>query len=242
MDVLVRLNKVSFGYPRQKPILENVNFSLTSKEKSGLIGPNGSGKTTLLFLIVGILKPIYGKIILFGQECQQEKDFIPLRPKIGFVFQNADDQLIFPTVIEDVAFGPLNLGYSNTKALEIAQKTLEKLNISHLAQRNTFNLSGGEKKLVSLATVLAMSPQVLLLDEPTTGLDEHSRQKLISILNKLDLAYLIISHDYDFLARTTQKQYVLKDKQVIYDPKIVLHPHLHAHPLGYIPHKHSEKS
>ncbi|SDN78341.1 cobalt/nickel transport system ATP-binding protein [Desulfonauticus submarinus] len=238
---LIQLKNVSFGYKKTELILEKINFCLQKNEKIGLIGPNGSGKTTLVFLMVGLLLPLEGEIILFGKKCIKEKDFQQIRPKIGFVFQNADDQLIFPTVLEDVAFGPLNLGFKPQKALKIAQKTLEKLGIADLGPRNIFNLSGGEKKLVSIATVLSMSPQVLILDEPTTGLDEHSRSKLIEILKKLDIAYIIISHDYDFLARITKKQYILRDKQVIYDPTIVLHKHEHAHPLGYIPHRHENK-
>lgn len=238
MNPLVKLEQITFGYKPQKPILENIDFELLEQEKIGLIGPNGAGKTTLAFLITGLLTPWQGRIKILNQTCQEEKDFKKIRSKIGFVFQNADDQLIFPTVIEDVAFGPLNLGFSPQQALEKATQTLKILGAEQLANRNTFHLSGGEKKIVSIATVLSMDPKLLILDEPTIGLDEHTRNNLIEILNKLNLAYLIISHDYDFLARTTQKQYILKDKKIIYDPSVVLHKHEHAHPLGYVEHVH----
>lgn len=238
MNPLVKLKQITFGYKPKKPILENIDFELLEQEKIGLIGPNGAGKTTLAFLITGLLTPWQGEIKILNQTCKEEKDFKKIRSKIGFVFQNADDQLIFPTVIEDVAFGPLNLGFSPKQALEKATQTLKILGVEQLAKRNTFHLSGGEKKVVSIATVLSMDPKLLILDEPTIGLDEHTRNNLIEILNKLNLAYLIISHDYDFLARTTQKQYILKDKKIIYDPSVVLHKHEHAHPLGYVEHVH----
>ncbi|MDK2922058.1 MAG: cobalt/nickel transport system ATP-binding protein [Desulfonauticus sp.] len=238
MKPLVSLKNISFGYKREKPLLQEINLQLFPQEKIGLIGPNGAGKTTLAFLITGLIQPWQGEIEVLGQVCKEEKDFQKIRSKIGFVFQNADDQLIFPTVLEDVAFGPLNQGLKPEQALEKAKKTLKQLNIERLASRNTFNLSGGEKKIVSIATVLSMEPQMLILDEPTVGLDENSRDKLIEILNNLELAYLIISHDYDFLARTTDKQLILKDKKIIYDPSVVLHKHEHAHPLGYVYHTH----
>ncbi|MDQ7031166.1 MAG: energy-coupling factor ABC transporter ATP-binding protein [Desulfonauticus sp.] len=238
-EELINLQNISFGYTKDKLILDNLNFKLKLSERIGLIGANGTGKTTLAFIILGLLTPQQGKVKLFGKICQTEKDFQQIRPKIGFVFQNADDQIIFPTVLEDVAFGPLNLGLSSEQALHKAENILKKLGIEHLKHRNIFNLSGGEKKLVSIAGVLAMSPKVLILDEPTIGLDEHSRAKLINILTKLDLSYFIISHDYDFLARTTQKQYILKNKTIFLDNTIVLHKHEHAHPLGYITHDHT---
>ena len=126
---------------------------------------------------------------------------------MGFVFQDADDQLFCPTVAEDVAFGPLNLGASHTEARAVVRETLDLLGLNGFENRITYKLSGGEKKLVSLATVLSMKPKMLLLDEPTTGLDEETTERLVGILNQSDLPYLIISHDREFLHRTTDHLY-----------------------------------
>ena len=237
---LVSLKNISFAYPNGPTLLDQLNFDLYSGEQVGIIGPNGSGKTTLAHIIMGLIKPLSGQIEIFGQEINGEKDFQKIRPRIGFVFQNADDQLIYPTVLEDVAFGPLNLGYSPDKAKELARATLARLGLSAFEQRLTHHLSGGEKKLVSIATVLVMQPEALIFDEPTTALDEQTRQKLIQIIQELDIAQIIISHDYDFLAQTTKKQYLMSKGRLVFDPSVVMHKHVHVHPLGHVPHKHEE--
>jgi len=237
---LVSLKNISFAYPNGSALLDQLNFELYSGERVGIIGPNGSGKTTLAHIIMGLIKPRSGLIEIFGQKMSSEEDFQKIRPRIGFVFQNADDQLIYPTVLEDVAFGPLNLGHSPEKAKELARAILAKLGLSEFEQRFTHNLSGGEKKLVSIATVLVMEPEALIFDEPTTGLDEQTRRKLIKIIQDLDIAQVIISHDYDFLAQTTKKQYLMKQGKLVYDESVVMHKHIHVHPLGQVPHKHEE--
>ena len=176
--------------------------------------PNGSGKTTLFHLIMGLIKPQAGKISVFGQARREESDFFEVRRAIGFVFQDADDQLFCPTVAEDVAFGPLNLGVGHDEARRIVKETLEKLDLSHLADRVTYKLSGGEKKLVSLATVLAMNPQMLLFDEPTAGLDEDTVDRIVDVLTQSELPYLIISHDSDFLSRVVNDSLFMKDGRI----------------------------
>ena len=154
------------------------------------------------------------------------------------VFQDADDQLFSPTVIEDVAFGPLNLGASQEEALAISRKTLDDLDLTGLAERVTHQLSGGEKKLVSLATILSMQPEAMLLDEPTNNLDPETRTRLIDILNRLDIAYMIISHDWDFLAETCRDLYAMDYGRAHSSDTTCLHVHRHAHPYGDHPHKH----
>ena len=154
---------------------------------------------------MGLLRPQAGSIVIFGQEVKKEKDFIDVRQKVGLLFQNADDQLFCPTVLEDVAFGPLNLGKTPAEAIQIARETMAGLGLAGFEDRVTYKLSGGEKKLVSLATVLAMQPQLLLLDEPTTGLDETTRHRLIHILQNLDISYLIVSHEHEFLEHTVKE-------------------------------------
>ena len=164
-EPLIELQDITFAYPgAPQPVFKDFNFQLLPGKHLGLIGPNGCGKTTLLHLIMGLLKPQAGKISIFGDEVSKEKDFVAIRQKVGLVFQNPDDQLFCPTVLEDVAFGPLNQGKSPEEAIQIARETMEGLGLAGFEDRVTYKLSGGEKKLVSLATVLAMQPRLLLLD------------------------------------------------------------------------------
>jgi cobalt/nickel transport system ATP-binding protein len=200
---LIRFDGVSFYYEPSRPVLESIDFSLTAGDRIGLIGPNGSGKTSLLHLIVGLIYPTAGEIYAFGKVRRKDKDFIEVRALAGLLFQDAEDQLFSPTVLEDVAFGPLNLGKGRAEARRIASETLEMLGLAGFEERVTYRLSGGQKRLVSLATVLAMKPEVLLLDEPNSGLDEDSVERLIEILTGLPQAMIIVSHDRDFLRKTT---------------------------------------
>jgi cobalt/nickel transport system ATP-binding protein len=202
-EPLIELENITFAYPgASHPVFQDFYYQLLPGEHIGLIGPNGSGKTTLLHLIMGLLRPQAGSIVVFGQEVKKEKDFVEVRRKVGLLFQNADDQLFCPTVLEDVAFGPLNLGKPPDEAIRIARETMARLGLTGFEDRVTYKLSGGEKKLVSLATILAMEPQLLLLDEPTAGLDEKTKERLIHILNHLDIGYMIVSHEHDFLNHT----------------------------------------
>jgi cobalt/nickel transport system ATP-binding protein len=236
---IIELEDIGFSYPTGEVVLEKVNFRLGQRERVGLIGPNGSGKTTLLHILVGLLSATSGVLKVFGKPVRTERDFRKVRERVGLVFQNADDQLFSPTVLEDVAFGPLNLGKAPQEARELSLNTLEKLNLSGFEDRVTHNLSGGEKKLVALATVMVMEPDVLLLDEPTTGLDERTNQRIMDILNSLDISYIIVSHEYDFLARTTRHIFRMKGGTVRYDgDSTTLHSHYHRHPAGEIPHEH----
>jgi cobalt/nickel transport system ATP-binding protein len=203
-EPLIELRDINFAYPgAPTPVFQGFNFQLLPGKHIGLIGPNGCGKTTLLHLIMGLLRPQAGSISILGQEVKQEKDFVAVRQKVGLLFQNADDQLFCPTVLEDVAFGPLNQGKPPAEAIQIARDTMERLGLHGFEDRVTYKLSGGEKKLVSLATVLAMEPELLLLDEPTSGLDENTKHRLIHILEELDIAYMIVSHERGFLNHTT---------------------------------------
>ena len=205
-EPLIEMYDITFAYPgASRPVFEDFNFQLLPEQHIGLVGPNGCGKTTLLHLIMGLLRPQAGKIVIFGQEVSKEKDFVAVRQKVGLLFQNADDQLFCPTVLEDVAFGPLNQGKPPAEAIKIARESMERLGLHGFEDRVTYKLSGGEKKLVSLATVLAMRPQLLLLDEPSTGLDEQTKHRLMHILMDLEIAYMIVSHESDFLSHTTHE-------------------------------------
>lgn len=237
-DMLINLEGISFKYPEGPPILNELDFKLLRGHRVGLIAPNGSGKTTLLHIIMGLLKPLSGKLEIFGSTVREEKDFANVRRRIGLLFQDADDQLFSPTVLEDVAFGPLNLGKPKNDAVQIARRTLDFLGLAEFEDRITFKLSGGEKRLVSMATVLSMEPEVLLLDEPITGLDRTTKAKLTEILAGIDLSYILVSHDFDFLAETADAIYTMKEGKILLDKALHLHEHVHAHELGTYPHQH----
>ena len=237
---LIELQAVSFGYAGNAPILEKVDLTLGVNQRIGLIGANGSGKTTLFHLIMGLVKPTAGTIRFRGRPVSTEDEFKGLRREVGLLFQDADDQLFSPTVLEDIAFGPLNLGASIDEARRRARHTLDSLGLSHLEQRITHQLSGGEKKLVALATILVMEPVALLLDEPTNNLDPATRDRLIAILAGLDLAAIIISHDYDFLAETCRDICIMADGKVLAGKPSSLHTHYHVHRHGELPHRHGD--
>jgi cobalt/nickel transport system ATP-binding protein len=237
-EPLIKLEEISFHYPGGPPVLKDLSFTLSEHDRIGIVAPNGCGKTTLLHIIMGLLAPSTGKLELFGRDMQTEKDFREVRRKVGLLFQDADDQLFSPTVLEDVAFGPLNMGKSKEEALALSRKTLAYLGLADFEDKITFKLSGGEKRLVSLATVLAMEPQVLLLDEPTAGLDQETKKHLIKTLSDLEMAYLLISHEFDFLTATTNHMYTMENGRILVDEELHVHVHEHSHRMGTHPHRH----
>ena len=188
---------------------------------------------------MGLVKPTAGQIELFGSRVSTEKDYTEVRHRIGFLFQDADDQLFSPTVQEDVAFGPLNMGKSKKEALEITKRTLNYLGLQGFEHRITFKLSAGEKRLVALATVLAMEPEILLLDEPTSGLDQETKSRLEKILKELNMSFILISHDFDFLSETTDRIYTMENGKIVIDADLHFHIHKHLHPHGKVPHQHT---
>ena len=200
-DALIALEGIHFTYAPNRVVLRDCDFHLRPTERVALTGTIGSGKTTLLELIVGLLRPDAGRVVVFGEPRTTERDFREVRQRVGLLFQNSDDQLFCPTVAEDVAFGPLNLGRSRDEVRHIVAETLNALDLHGYEDRITHQLSGGEKRLVALATVLAMDPEVLLLDEPTSGLDPESSERVTQILMNLPQAMVIVSHDQTQLAR-----------------------------------------
>lgn len=225
---ILALDQATYRYAgRDTGVLQACTIAL-GQEKVGLIGPNGSGKTTLLQCLIGILQPHAGVLRFKGEIVADKVTLRTMWRHVGFVFQQADDQLFSPTVLEDVAFGPLNLGLSPEEAGDVARNTLASLGLSGYEARVCHRLSGGEKRLVALATVLAMSPDLLLLDEPTNDLDPAMRRRIISIVNALPQGMLIVSHDWDFLSRTVSSCLTMEDGRLAPVPMDVLHSHRHG--------------
>jgi cobalt/nickel transport system ATP-binding protein len=235
---IIKMRGICFAYSENSPILRDLDFEFFKEDKIGLIAPNGSGKTTLFHLMMGLLKPTAGSVEIFGKPMETEPDFAEIRHRIGLLFQDADDQLFCPTVLEDVSFGPLNMGKSRKEAIEISRRTLDFLGLIDFEDRITFKLSGGEKKLVSLATVLSMEPEVLLLDEPLTGLDTKTRSTITRALTEMNISYIIISHNIEFMEKTTSKILTLRNGKLYDDAQVHVHIHDHAHIHGNLPHDH----
>lgn len=209
---LISLYDIKFAYPRGKDVLNHISFTINKGDRIGIIGNNGAGKSTLFQVIMGLLKPLAGEVHLFQKKCRQEKDFSEARKRIGLLFQDPDDQLFCPTVMEDVAFGPLNLGFSREEAKKRGEDVLSQLGILHLKEKAPHLLSGGEKRMASLATILSMSPEILLLDEPTTHLDDSMKEKMMdAILSYPFKALVVISHENDVLRRLVSTFFRLKD-------------------------------
>ena len=206
---LLRLTGIEFGYVPGKPLFTDLNFTLDAGQRTGLTGANGRGKSTLLHLITGLLRPQAGTIEAFGRARRSPGDFHEVRRQAGYLLQDSEDQLFCPTVLEDVMFGPLNFGSGREEARRVAMETLDSLGCGSYAHRVTYKLSGGEKRLVALAAVLAMRPRVLLLDEPTAGLDAGTEDRLAGILEGLDQEIVLISHNRPFLDRITNTIYTL---------------------------------
>jgi cobalt/nickel transport system ATP-binding protein len=212
---LINIKNLSFNYPNGRRIFTGLDFSLQKGKKIGLVGPNGAGKTTLFHMIMGLLRPTSGTIEIFGKVRKEEKDFSEVRQRIGLLFQDSDDQLFSPTVEEDIAFGPLNLGKSHEETRGIVRETCKRLGLSGFEKRVTHRLSGGEKRLVALATVVAMNPECYLLDEPFAGLDETTTQRFVRYLKEHTETYIIITHDRELLKETVDDIYILNGGKIV---------------------------
>ncbi|WP_108662136.1 energy-coupling factor ABC transporter ATP-binding protein [Acuticoccus kandeliae] len=231
---LLRLDGIVAGYGG-RTVLQGVDLNLRAGERIVLVGANGAGKSTLLYVITGFVRATAGTIEAFGGVRRAEADFREVRRRAGLIFQDADDQLFCPTVIEDVAFGPRNLGQSREEARDSARETLASLDLLHLADRITYRLSGGEKRLVSIAAVLAMKPDVLLLDEPTVGLDPDAYARLGEILLTLPQAMVIVAHDAHFMAQLATGAILLSDGK---SHRGTIHHHAHSHSHAHLHFEH----
>jgi cobalt/nickel transport system ATP-binding protein len=193
--------------------LQNVTLTVLPGERVGVIGPNGAGKTSLFLTVCGVLKPQSGEIALFGKPVQNGK----FHPEIGLVFQNPDDQLFSPSVWDDVTFGPTNMGLSQGDIEARAREALTTTGILALAERPPHHLSGGEKRMVSIAGVLAMRPRLVIYDEPGANLDMRSRRRLIRFLQAAEQTILIASHDLELILEVCDRVILLDEGQVVAD-------------------------
>ncbi len=215
MEEIIRVDNLSFGYPDGQQALTNINLTICRGETVALIGPNGAGKSTLLLHLNGILHSD-GVVKVFGRPVD-DKNLRWVRSKVGLVFQNPDDQLFSPTVFDDVAFGPINLGYSEAEVRKLVTRALDGVGMTGYEQRSPHHLSLGEKKRIAIATVLSMNPEILAIDEPTSNLDPGSKWSLIELLRGLAITKIIASHDLELVQALCSRAILLDRGEVIAD-------------------------
>lgn len=214
----MNIEHLSFSYEKKTPILQDISFFAGERESIGIIGANGVGKSTLLKILVGLNLNFEGSIRV--EEIPLEKQTIgKIREKIGYVFQDADSQLFMPNVYEDVAFAPRNYGLPEKEVKRRAEAALEAVHIEHLREKPIYKLSGGEKKLASIATILSMTPDIILMDEPSVALDPKNRRNLIGILNEFTHLKMIASHDLDFIWDTCERTILMAEGKIVRDGK-----------------------
>lgn len=205
------LEGLTFGYPERPGVLQEVTLTVQPAERVGLVGPNGSGKTSLLLLICGLLTPGAGTMRLFGQPVVPGQ----FQPDVGLVWQNPDEQLFCPSVGEDVAFGPTNLGLPPDAVAARVEMALQATGVAHLAGRVPHHLSGGEKRMVAIAGIVAMQPQLMLYDEPDAFLDQRARRRLQHFIATYPAACLLASHDLELVAEVCQRIVVLDGGRIV---------------------------
>ncbi len=211
----INVNGLSFTYPDGKDALRDLCFQVAAGETVGLVGPNGAGKTTLFLCLAGVLSAQSGTLQVAGLDPRKPADRKLLPARVGIVFQNSDEQLFSTTVGDDVAFGPLNLGLPTDEVRRRVAQALERVGLSGSEERVPFHLSGGEKRRAALAGVLAMQPQILLLDEPSMFLDPRGRRELIRLLNDLTITKIIAAHDLEMILDTCKRVAVLDQGRLI---------------------------
>ncbi len=219
MTFLLETKDVSYSYGDGTAALKEVSISLEAGKKVALVGPNGAGKSTLMLMFNGILRPKSGEILLKGKPLHYDSASLKeVRRKVGMVFQNSDDQLFAPTVYQDVAFGPMNLGFPEEKVKRYADYALEYVGLSGYERRPPHHLSGGEKKRVAIAGILAMEPEVMILDEPTSNLDPASSEEIMEMLEELNLGgktMIISTHDVDLAYRWADEIVLMEEGSVL---------------------------
>lgn len=211
---MIELKNVSFSYISDIEVLSNINLNINKNESIGIIGANGVGKSTLLKLLVGLELGYTGEILIDDVKVEKKK-LSEIRQKIGYVFQDSDSQLFMPTIYEDVAFAPKNYGFSEEEVQNRTIEALKNVGIEDLKDKPIYHLSGGQKKLASIATVLSMKPDILIFDEPTIALDPRNRRRFIEVLNSLSGTKVVASHDLDLIYDTCEKTILISDGKII---------------------------
>lgn len=213
---MIHAKNISFSYPDGNQALNKVSIDIKTGSTVAVVGANGAGKSTLLSLLIGIHTAKEGEIQIAGIS-MEKKNLEEIRKKVGFVFQNPDDQLFMTRVYDDITFGPRNFGYSTEEIRKMADKAIETMKIEHLKDRAPHKLSGGEKRNVAIAAVLAMNPEVLLFDEPNSYLDPKNRRNFIHAMSELQHTKLIATHDLDMVLDLCQRVIILRKGEVFAD-------------------------
>lgn len=213
---MLKFEHVSFSYEKERPVLRELSFQIAPGERVGLIGANGAGKSTLMKLLLGLLPCRQGKIYAGGLPVSRE-NLAQVRRTLGYVLQDSDNQMFMPTVYEDMVFAPLNYGLCREDAEKRVDAVLERLGLTELKYRYNHKISGGEKRMAAIATILAMEPAVLLMDEPTTGLDPYNRRTVIQTIRTLPQTILIASHDLDMILDTCGRVILLSQGVIAAD-------------------------
>ena len=241
-DTAVVVNDLRFSYPDKRQVLKGINLEVCRSERVGLIGPNGSGKTTFLLLLCGLLKPESGTVAVNGKAVLHNR----FNPKINYLFQFPDDQLFCATVFDDVVFGPLNMRLEKDEARQRAAGALEAVGCAHLAEKAPHHLSGGEKRMVAIATLLSMMPDIILFDEPVSNLDSRNRRRVIRTITDMHQTVIVASHDLELLLETCTRVLLIDEGRLLQDGPIreilsdekLLKVHGMEKPHSLIPHSH----
>lgn len=229
---MIKFENVSFSYG-EHTVLDNVSFEINEGEQVGLIGANGAGKSTIMKAALGLIS-CGGEIKIDSMPMERE-NLPAIRKALGYVLQDSDNQMFMPTVLEDMIFGPINYGTSREEAEKAAEETLAQLELEYLKNRHNHKMSGGEKRMAAIATILAMKPKAMLMDEPSTALDPQNRRTLIRALNTLPITKIIASHDLDLILDTCDRILLLSDgkiaadgsvNDILYDKELLENNHL----------------
>lgn len=212
---MLEFRNVSFSYEPGIPVIDNLSFHIRKGETVGLIGANGAGKSTIMKLMLGLL-PAQGEILVDGMPVTKQNLSV-IRQKIGFVLQDSDNQMFMPTVYEDMIFGPRNYGLTREEADARVDRVLKELGLENLKHRHNHKISGGEKRMAAIATILAMEPEMIVMDEPSTALDPVNRRRVISTINSRKETKLIASHDLDMILDTCQRVILLNHGRIVAD-------------------------
>jgi len=213
------IENLAFAYPDGNQALYGVNLKIEKGERVALLGPNGAGKTTLVMHMNGIHPTAYGKVEVAGQlvDAKDKESLKSIRSKVGIVFQDPDDQLFMPTVGEDIAFGPYNMGKRGAELAAIVDDALRLVGMSEFKDRPPHHLSFGQRRRVAVATVLAMKPEILVLDEPSSNLDPASRRELADILRSLDITMVMVTHDLPYALELCERSVILSGGVIVAD-------------------------